>query len=81
MDVVVAADGLKSRSNIPIAGQHSLSKASNMSNYRIAYSRKLAMRDETARKRWVGLALDVRVLAWPRHVLYTGVFLPPDIVS
>lgn len=78
-DVVVAADGLKSRSEILIAGQHSRSKSSGMSIYRTAYSRKLAMRDETVRQRW-GDSPSVWEY-WLGPGMYMGVFLSPDIVS
>ena len=50
-DLVVAADGLKSRSGMVIAGQHTPIKSSGMSTYRPAYPRELAMQDETVWKR------------------------------
>lgn len=78
-DMVVAADGLKSRSEILIAGQISPTKSSGMSIYRTAYPRELAMQDETVRKRW-GDSPAVWEY-WLGPGMYIGVFLSSEIVS
>lgn len=78
-DLVVAADGLKSRSEILIAGQISPSKSSGMSIYRTAYPRELAMKDETVRKRW-GESPPVWEY-WLGPGMYIGVFLSDEVVS
>lgn len=78
-DMVIAADGLKSRSEILIAGQHTPSKFSGMSIYRTAYPRELAMQDELVCKRW-GDSPSVWEY-WLGPNMYIGVFLSPDIVS
>ncbi len=78
-DIVVAADGLKSRSEILIAGQHTPTKSSGMSIYRTAYPRELAMKDETVRKRW-GNSPQVWEY-WLGPGMYIGVFLSSEIVS
>lgn len=78
-DMVVAADGLKSRSEILIAGQISPTKSSGMSIYRTAYPRELAMQDETVRKRW-GDSPAVWEY-WLGPGMYIGVFLSTEIVS
>lgn len=78
-DVVVAADGLKSRSEILIAGEHTPTKSSGMSIYRTAYPRELAMKDETVRKRW-GESPPVWEY-WLGPGMYMGVFLSPETVS
>jgi len=78
-DIVVAADGLKSRSEILIAGQHTPTKSSGMSIYRTAYPRELAMKDETVRRRW-GNSPQVWEY-WLGPGMYIGVFLSSEIVS
>jgi 2-polyprenyl-6-methoxyphenol hydroxylase-like FAD-dependent oxidoreductase len=78
-DIVVAADGLKSRSEILIAGEHIPTKSSGMSIYRTAYPRELAMRDETVRSRW-GDSPPVWEY-WLGPGMYIGVFLSPETVS
>ena len=50
-DIVIAANGLKSRSEILIAGRHTPSKSSGMSIFRTAYPRELAIKNDTFRKR------------------------------
>ena len=78
-DIVVAADGLNSSSEILIAGQHTPVKSSGMSIYRTAYPRELAMKDETVRKRW-GDSPPVWEY-WLGPGMYIGVFLSSEIVS
>lgn len=78
-DLVVAADGLKSRSEILITGQISPSKSSGMSIYRTAYPRELAMKDETVRKRWGDLPALWEY--WLGPGMYIGVFISDEIVS
>lgn len=51
-DVVVAADGLRSRSELLIAGKHEPTTSSGMSIYRCSYPTKLAMADPIVRERW-----------------------------
>ncbi|KAF7588222.1 hypothetical protein BBP40_006005 [Aspergillus hancockii] len=78
-DIVVAADGLKSRSEILIAGQHAAVKSSGMSIFRTAYPRSLAMGDERVRARW-GDSPPVWEY-WLGPGMYIGVFVSPEIVS
>ena len=78
-DIVVAADGLKSRSEILIAGENTPSKSSGMSIYRTAYPRELAMQDVTVRKRW-GNSPAVWEY-WLGPGMYIGVFFSDEIVS
>ena len=78
-DIVVAADGLKSRSEILIAGQHTPSKSSGMSIFRTAYPRELAMQNETVRKRWGDISSVWEY--WLGPGMYIGVFFSPDTVS
>ena len=78
-DVVVAADGLQSRSELLIAGEHTPAKSSGMSIYRTAYPRELAMRDDIVRKRW-GDSPPVWEY-WLGPGMYIGVFISPETVS
>lgn len=78
-DIVVAADGLKSRSEILIAGEHTPTKPSGMSIYRTAYPRELAMQDEVVRKRWADSPSIWEY--WLGPGMYIGVFISPEIVS
>lgn len=78
-DIVVAADGLKSRSEILMAGQYTPTKSSGMSIYRTAYPRELAMRDPVVRERW-GKSPPVWEY-WLGPGMYIGVFISPEIVS
>ena len=78
-DIVVAADGLKSRSEILIAGEHTPAKSSGMSIYRTAYPREVAMRDDTVRKRWGDTPSGWEY--WLGPGMYMGVFISPEIVS
>ncbi|QGA13961.1 hypothetical protein EYB26_001613 [Talaromyces marneffei] len=78
-DVVVAADGLRSSSELLIAGGHTPTKSSGMSIYRTAYPREIAMEDESVRKRWA----DKKEIweYWLGPGMYIGVFFSKDIVS
>ncbi|KAB8068439.1 hypothetical protein BDV29DRAFT_199418 [Aspergillus leporis] len=78
-DIVVAADGLKSCSEILIAGENTTTKSSGMSIYRTAYSRSLAMQSEAVRARW-GASPPVWEY-WLGPGMYIGVFISPEIVS
>ncbi|KAF2133656.1 putative monooxygenase [Dothidotthia symphoricarpi CBS 119687] len=78
-DVVVAADGLKSRSEMLISGKHTPTKSSGMSIYRTAYPKEIAMRDPTVEKRW-GNRSPVWEY-WLGPGMYIGVFVSEDIVS
>ncbi|RDW62912.1 FAD-dependent oxidoreductase [Aspergillus mulundensis] len=78
-DIVVAADGLKSSSQILIAGQHIPTKSSGMSIYRTAFDKSLAMQDKLVRKRW-GQSPPVWEY-WLGPGMYLGVFIGNDIVS
>ncbi|KAK4141035.1 uncharacterized protein C8A04DRAFT_14412 [Dichotomopilus funicola] len=84
-DVVIAADGLKSRSEMLVAageGQTTTTtppRSSGMSIYRTAYPRELAMQDPTVRARW-GDARP-RWEYWLGPGMYMGIFLSDDTVS
>ncbi|KAH8807233.1 putative monooxygenase [Xylogone sp. PMI_703] len=78
-DVVVAADGLQSRSDILIAGAHLPPKSSGMSIYRTAFPRELAMKDETVRRRW-GDSPPVWEY-WLGPGMYMGVFISPETIA
>ncbi|KAL4987679.1 hypothetical protein BDW68DRAFT_197223 [Aspergillus falconensis] len=78
-DIVVAADGLKSPSEILIAGQHVNPKSSGLSIYRTAFPKDLAMQNELVRKRW-GDSPPVWEY-WLGPGMYLGVFVGDDIIS
>ncbi|KAL4776687.1 hypothetical protein BDW60DRAFT_222932 [Aspergillus nidulans var. acristatus] len=78
-DIVVAADGLKSPSEILIAGQHIPPRSSGLSIYRTAFPKDLAMQNELVRKRW-----GDRPPIWEYWLgpgMYLGVFVGDDIIS
>ncbi|KAI0121122.1 putative monooxygenase [Xylariales sp. AK1849] len=50
--VVVAADGIRSPSELLIAGEHTPTTSSGMSIYRCSYPRSLTSADPTVRERW-----------------------------
>jgi 2-polyprenyl-6-methoxyphenol hydroxylase-like FAD-dependent oxidoreductase len=78
-DVVVAADGLKSRSELLIAGKHTPTRSSGMSIYRTAYPKQMAMRDPIVKKRWGDLGPVWEY--WLGPGMYMGVFVSEDIMS
>ncbi|KAF2844830.1 putative monooxygenase [Plenodomus tracheiphilus IPT5] len=78
-DVVVAADGLRSRSELLIHGRHTAPRSSGMSIYRTAYPKDVAMRDVIVRERW-GNKPPVWEY-WLGPGMYMGVFVSDDIVS
>ncbi|KAL6717308.1 hypothetical protein ACLMJK_005223 [Lecanora helva] len=51
-DVVIAADGIKTKSGIIVAGRHTPAFPSGMAIYRCAYPAKQALADPTVRERW-----------------------------
>ncbi len=78
-DIVVAADGLRSKSEILITGEHTPTKSSGMSIYRISYPRELAMRDPLVRKRWEHLPATWEY--WLGPGMYVGVFVSDETVG
>lgn len=49
-DIVIAADGLRSSSEVLVCGEVTAPKSSGMSIYRISFPREMAMKDELVRK-------------------------------
>lgn len=78
-DIVVAADGLKSRSEMLIAGSQLPTMSSGMSIYRTAYPREQAMKSDAVRARW-GTSPPVWEY-WLGPGMYIGVFVSPETVS
>ncbi|KNG44537.1 fad binding domain-containing protein [Stemphylium lycopersici] len=78
-DVVVAADGLRSRSELLIHGRNTAPRSSGMSIYRTAYPKDVAMRDAVVQKRW-GNKPPIWEY-WLGPGMYMGVFVSDDIVS
>ena len=78
-DIIVAADGLKSSSEILIAGEHVPTKSSGLSIYRTAFPKELAMKDDAVRRRW-GYSPPVWEY-WLGPGMYLGVFIGEDIIS
>ena len=78
-DIVVAADGLRSRSATLIGGEDLQPKPSGMAIYRTAYPLEYAMKDEVVRKRWA--FSDPMWEFWMGPGMYIGVFLSKDTVS
>ncbi|KKK15177.1 hypothetical protein P175DRAFT_0539870 [Aspergillus ochraceoroseus IBT 24754] len=78
-DIVVAADGLKSSSDILITGEPRPTKSSGLSIYRTAYPKELAMKDECVRERW-GRSPPTWEY-WLGPDMYLGVFVGTDIIS
>lgn len=50
--IVVAADGIRSSSELLVAGEHTRQRSSGMSIYRCSYPTSLAMKDPVVRDRW-----------------------------
>jgi 2-polyprenyl-6-methoxyphenol hydroxylase-like FAD-dependent oxidoreductase len=78
-DIVIAADGLKSRSAILVGGEDLQPKPSGMSIYRAAYPLGYAMKDETVREKWG--SQDPVWEFWMGPGRYIGVFLSKDTMS
>jgi 2-polyprenyl-6-methoxyphenol hydroxylase-like FAD-dependent oxidoreductase len=78
-DIVIAADGLKSKSEILIVGDHTPTQSSGMPIYRISYPRELAMKDETVRKRWGHFPAIWEY--WLGPGMYVGVFVSEETVG
>ncbi|KAL4950058.1 hypothetical protein BDW69DRAFT_202418 [Aspergillus filifer] len=78
-DIVVAADGLKSPSDILIAGEPVPTKSSGLSIYRTAFPKELAMKDPVVQKRW-GDSPPIWEY-WLGPGMYLGVFIGTDIIS
>lgn len=78
-DLVVAADGLKSRSEVLIHGGHVSARSSGMSIYRTAYTKEVAMQDPIVQKRW-GNRSPVWEY-WLGPGMYIGVFVSEETVS
>ncbi|KAH7396376.1 putative monooxygenase [Pyrenochaeta sp. MPI-SDFR-AT-0127] len=78
-DVVVAADGLRSSSEVLIFGEHTPPKSSGMSIYRISYPREMAMKNDLVRKRWGNSPAMWEY--WLGPGMYIGIFISDDIVG
>lgn len=78
-DIVVAADGLKSSSEVLISGKHTPPKPSGMSIYRISYPRKLAMENELVRERWGNSGPMWEY--WLGPGMYMGVFISDETIA
>ena len=84
-DVVVAADGLRSRSEALISGTSTSQQAtsSGMSIYRCSYPRSLAMKDPVVRERWGDDGADGEKSweFWLGPGMYMGIFMSPELVA
>jgi 2-polyprenyl-6-methoxyphenol hydroxylase-like FAD-dependent oxidoreductase len=78
-DIVVAADGLKSSSEVLLFGEHIPPKPSGMSIYRISYPREMAMKNELVRKRWGDSPAMWEY--WLGPGMYIGIFISDEIVG
>jgi 2-polyprenyl-6-methoxyphenol hydroxylase-like FAD-dependent oxidoreductase len=78
-DIVIAADGLRSKSELLVVGEQTPTRSSGMSIYRISFPREVAMQDETVRKRWGHL--DAMWEYWLGPGMYVGVFISPETIG
>jgi 2-polyprenyl-6-methoxyphenol hydroxylase-like FAD-dependent oxidoreductase len=78
-DIVVAADGLRSSSEVLIVGEPTPPKSSGMSIYRISFPREMAMKDELVRKRWGDSPAMWEY--WLGPGMYIGIFISDEIVG
>ncbi|KAK2611791.1 hypothetical protein N8I77_005115 [Diaporthe amygdali] len=81
-DIVVAADGIRSRSETLISGspEPQPTTSSGMSIYRCSYPRSLAMKDPVVRQRWA----DADSKSWEFWLgpgMYMGIFMSPELVA
>ncbi|MCJ1275992.1 hypothetical protein MMC21_003797 [Puttea exsequens] len=82
-DIVVAADAMRTSSELLIAGKHMPTRSSGMSVYRTAVPTELAMRDEAFRKRW-GEVLEKGISHhefWIGPGMHLGLYVSPDFVA
>ena len=81
--VVVAADALRTRSELLIAGEYMPTRSSGMSVYRTALPTKLAMRDEAFRKLWGDVvAKDASHHEfWIGPGMHLGLFISQEFVA
>ncbi|KAK3681348.1 FAD binding domain protein [Podospora appendiculata] len=77
-DVVVAADGFRSPSELLIAGEYAPTQSSGMSVYRTAYPAHLAMANDAVRARWQG---KHTYEFWMGAGMHIGLYLSDDIVA
>lgn len=78
-DIVVAADGIKSRSEQLIHGRQAPPRSSGMSIYRTAYPKEIAMRDPVVWERWGN-----KPPAWEYWLgpdMYMGIFISDELVT
>lgn len=81
--LVVAADALRTRSDLLIAGEHMPTRSSGMSVYRTSLPTALAMRDEAFRTRFGATvaASEASHEFWMGPGMHLGLFVSPDFVA
>ena len=82
-DIVVAADALRTRSELLIAGEHMSTKSSGMSVYRTALPTELALQNEAFRERWGDVVAQKKSHHefWIGPGMHLGLFISPDFVA
>lgn len=82
-DVVVAADALKSRSELLIAGEHVPTRSSGMSVYRVAFPTEMAMQSELFRNQWGKFVEKGESVMdyWLGPGMHIGTFISPEITA
>ena len=81
--IVVAADAMRTASELLIAGKRMPTRSSGMSVYRTAMPTELAMRDEAFRKRW-GDVVDKGISHhefWIGPGMHLGLYISPQMVA
>ncbi|KHN97560.1 Aromatic-ring hydroxylase-like protein [Metarhizium album ARSEF 1941] len=79
-DVVVAADGLRSRSELQVCGEEpTFPRSSSMSVYRTSFPREMAKKDELVREGWGDLATTWVYWLGPR--MHIGIWISDDLVG
>lgn len=81
--IVVAADASRTRSELLIAGEYMPARSSGMSVYRTSFPTKLAMHDESFRKRF-GDAIAEGIPShefWMGPGMHIGLYISPDFVA
>lgn len=78
-DIVVAADGLRSKSEVLIFGEHMPTKSSGMSIYRMAWPKQHAMKNDLVKERW-GSSPPMWEY-WLGPGMYMGIFVSDEIIA
>nr|QCF41199.1 CcxH [Bipolaris sorokiniana] len=81
-DLVIAADGHHSNSELLIADKRLPTRSSGMSVYRTAFPTELAMRNDAFRKQWGERAKkDTSQEYWLGPGMHIGILISPDLVA